>query len=320
MKLMHVLVWAAFPAMPSWAANVTLILDGVMQEGPYVLTNLGVTAVGDVTVSVSKTPTVPTETGGQSSTLTVTQSAGGMISASPNQTSFSCSTDATSGAVTCPSVVLSAVPSPSTGATAYAFNAWSGDCASGSLAASGAVVVGATCTLNMSASHKVSAIFTATPVTPPVVDSCTPTGMTLVEVASNIPISTLIKKDYASTTKTVTAFSFKTPVASTTLKMGGATATQLSNTEGGKMIVVSTCKGDISTAGKDSGCYRYAGESTFIEYLTNYKVYRPDTYCNLQPNTQYYFNVVPRDGTTQGASETSTCSKDSACGFSFNAY
>lgn len=95
---------------------------------------------------------------------------------------------------------------------------------------------------------------------------------------------------------------------------GKVSVAQLSSSHGGKLAVVSVCPGDIETANKDSGCFRAGAETSNVPYaINNPTPLKPTIYCNLQPNTQYYFNVIPR----YTSSGSSNCSNSSDCGFSF---
>ena len=156
------------------------------------------------------------------------------------------------------------------------------------------------------------------PVSPGPNGACNPPGTAVVEVQTGLPSKVFPRTSYANivTPTTIYSFAFKT-TASTEPYLGVLTATKLSNTIGNKWIVVSDCKGDISTGQKDSGCYSYAPESTEITYLLNRNNYRPERFCNLKPNTQHYANVVSPGPVTTG--EAVSCTSPTNCGFSFNA-
>ena len=88
---------------------------------------------------------------------------------------------------------------------------------------------------------------------------------------------------------------------------------QLSSSLGGKLVVVSTCPGDIETAGKSPGCIRFGAETSMVAYVVNATTTSNTYYCYLKPNTQYYYNVVPR----QTSASASNCTSAANCGFSF---
>lgn len=149
--------------------------------------------------------------------------------------------------------------------------------------------------------------------TQPQTGFCNPAGTSLARVTTNLPIQSFPRTDYHPEPNQIYSFAFKT-VASGAAATGQLSVAQLSSSMGGKLAVVSTCPGDIETAGKDPGCYRFGAETSTVFYTVNSPTpIKPTFYCNLKPNTQYYYNVVPR----QTSSGASICTGVTNCGFSF---
>lgn len=275
----------------AFATDVDVIVDNATPTR-YVLDNLVVSSSGTLTLSVISGAAAPVDA---TYPLTITPPVGGTIT--PDKAApYTCSAGA------CPDVVLTAAAISAD----YTFSSWGGDCLG---------QVGLTCSLKMSRGRIVSATFISN-VTPPVANACNPAGTTLVDVATKLPAMNFPRTDYHPTPTTVYAFAFKTPAAGDA-QTGILSAAQLSSSLAGKLAVVSECRGDISTAvtaDKTSGCYRFGAEASNVPYIVNNPlVFKPAVYCNLKPNTQYYYNVVPRQ-TTDGAPN---CTSTVNCGFSF---
>ncbi len=152
-------------------------------------------------------------------------------------------------------------------------------------------------------------------VTPqPTTGACNPAGTILTRVTTELPNKVFPRTNYYPEPHQIHSFAFKTTSASSTVSSGMLSVAVLSSSNTGKLVVISTCAGDIDTAGKDAGCSRFGAETSTVPYVVNNMTpVKPNIYCNLKPNTQYYFNVVPRE-TTNGASN---CTAKERCGFSF---
>ena len=188
----------------------------------------------------------------------------------------------------------------------YAFDGWGGDCAKDAK--------NEKCTLEMSARREVSATFKST-ATPPVTD-CKPTDTTLVEVQTTKPHPRTI---YRPTPSTVHAFAFKT-VEAGALATGRFNINVLSNGASGKLVVISECRGDVSTVvdtEKTQGCVMFGSETATLGYTVNASPkLKPLYWCNLKPNTQYYVNVIGRSE----ANGPNLCASSAECGFDFESY
>ena len=152
-------------------------------------------------------------------------------------------------------------------------------------------------------------------VTPqPTTGACNPAGTILTRVTTELPNKVFPRTNYYPEPHQIHSFAFKTTSASSTVSSGMLSVAVLSSSNTGKLVVISTCAGDIDTAGKDAGCSRFGAETSTVPYVVNNVTpVKPNIYCNLKPNTQYYFNVVPRE-TTNGARN---CTAKEKCGFSF---
>ena len=288
--LFRTVLLSALSVSVALATDVDISIDNGAATR-YVLQNLSIPSTGALTVSVTSTGAAPVD---PTYVLTITTPVGGTIT--PDKAApYTCTGSA------CPSVVLTAAPSAN-----YTFARRGGACASAQ---------GTACTVVMSTSQTVSATFTST-VTPPAGDACNPAGTTLVDVTTSLPTASFPRTDYRPTPTTVYSFAFKT-VPAGAAATGNLSVAQLSSSMGGKLVVVSECRGDVDTtltATKTAGCYRFGAETSTVPYIVNNTAaFKPTVYCNLKPNTQYYFNVVPRQTTTGDANCTST----SNCGFSF---
>lgn len=280
------------------AADVVapLPIDIVIDSGSavrYVLKSLNILDSGLMTVTVTSTDAPPVTS---PITLTISPATGGTLSADIN------------GPYSCPGAQCNVTISPKANGS-YAFTTWGGDCLSFKSAP--------TCTLEMTASRTVSAIFTST-VPPPAADACNPSGTTIVDVVTSVPFSGFSQQNYYPTPSTIHAFALKKVTAdnvtSSNYLLQQASVAQLGSSNSGKLMVVSTCRGDVDTAGKDSGCYMYDSEMSYLRLLGNYgSTADPKTYCNLKKDVQYYLNVVPRE-TSSGVAN---CKSVSNCGFSF---
>lgn len=281
--------WAAF------SKDVDLSID----NGPitqYELKNLGIAGDGAITVNVvSKgvTPTDPTYS------LNIIQSTGGTISV--GATSQPLYTYTCTGG-NCPTVELNYTLTPG-----FTFGGWGGDCAKDANKDK--------CSLVMNAGRTVSATFTST-APPPSQSDCKPEGTTIVDIQTGLPETGLTRTEYRPTPSTVYAFAFRTKPAGE-VSTGRLTATKLTSSQTGKLIVISECRGDVSTtlnAEKTAGCVMFGSETAVLSYIVNItpKFY-PLYWCNLKPNTQYYLNVIGRS-TTDGPN---LCTDTANCGFSF---
>jgi len=150
--------------------------------------------------------------------------------------------------------------------------------------------------------------------TPPASSSgaCNPAGTTVARVTTNLPLQSFPRTDYHPDPNQIYSFAFKT-VGPGSLVTGQLSVAQLSSSLSGKLAVVSACPGDIETAGKNPGCFRFGAETSMVTYVVNATTTSSAYYCYLKPNTQYYYNVVPRQ-TSAGASN---CTSTANCGFSF---
>lgn len=167
----------------------------------------------------------------------------------------------------------------------------------------------------MNSDRAVSATFTNTRV-PPHSGTCNPPGTTLMDVATELPAKVFPRADYRPTPTTIYSFAFRTKPAGE-ISTGQLSVAKLSSSLGGKLIVVSECRGDIDTTltpEKTGGCFRFGAETSMVSYVVNAaSPIRPTVYCNLRPNTQYYLNVVSRE--TSGG--VPNCTNVNNCGFSF---
>lgn len=275
------------------AKDVEISID----SGPvtkYELKELGISGDGAVIVNVLSKGTAPVD---PTYSLVISQSTGGTISATPAPP-YTC----TGG--NCPTVILSYTLSQD-----YAFNGWGGDCAKDSNQA--------TCSLVMNSGRSVSAMFTSTATPPPLTD-CKPEGTTLVDVPTSAQATAFPRTVYRPTPSTVHAFAFKT-VPAGAMKTGRFTVNKLSSATSGKLIVISECRGDVSTTlteEKTQGCVMFGSETATLGYVVNSSTkLKPLYYCNLKPNTQYYLNVIGRSG----ADSVNLCPDASVCSFDFEA-
>lgn len=301
----HKFAWMVMCAVggSALAADVYISIDGT-QAIKYELESLQVSSGG--LVNVQAKTVAPSTTYPQTYTLTLSPGANGSIVLADDTapaTSYVCS-----DAETCTpdkAVTLKAKPV----SAEYRLKNWGGACVGNA----------ETCAITMTANRTVSAVFELvnTPAPNPGT-SCAPAEATLVEVETQLPTKSFQRTDYANvvTPSTIYAFSFKTKDTVSEYS-GQLVAAKLSNSYGNKWVVISECKGDISTANKDAGCARYASESTSVFYLLNKGAFKPNLYCNLKPNTQYYANVVS-PGKITGLPENG-CTSVANCGFSFNA-
>lgn len=106
----------------------------------------------------------------------------------------------------------------------------------------------------------------------------------------------------------VYAFKVVTPASGTYFSR--LSATRMSSATASKLLVVSKIPGDVSTDGKDFGCYRQSVESTSIQLSINDPKASRDTTCRLDSNTVYYVNAASKD-----LYGVPNCSSASDCGF-----
>lgn len=148
----------------------------------------------------------------------------------------------------------------------------------------------------------------------PKTGDCNPAGTILTRVKTELPYKVFPRTNYYPVPHQIHSFAFKTTSVSSKISSGMLSVAILSSSNTGKLAVISTCAGDIDTAGKDAGCSRFGAETSTVSYVVNNVTsIKPNFYCNLKPNTQYYFNVVPRE-TSNGVSN---CTAKERCGFSF---
>lgn len=291
------------------AVNIDIIsTDGTTKQ--YALTGQGiqVNASGQIVVYVTDPIGSGTVSYPQSYTLTLSTVTNGKIILSkvgeavqpentPIQTSFNC----TSSTECSPyrAFTLTAVPD-----AGFRLKNWTGACVGNS----------ATCSVTIGGNLNVGALFESD-AQPPESAACNPAGSSLEEVITSIPTKSYNRTNFANVVTPTTIYAFKFKTADTSeFSEGRFEASQLSNTTSNKWIVISECKGDIRRDNKPAGCSRFSSETTVLGYLLN-STYRPELYCHLKPNTQYYANVVS-PGKLTGLSENA-CTSVVNCGFSF---
>lgn len=146
--------------------------------------------------------------------------------------------------------------------------------------------------------------------------ACNPVGTELVEVDTGPPDMAYPRTNFRPTPSTVYAFAFKTKTNGE-MYTGRFTVNKLSSAISGKLIVISRCRGDVSTVlneEKTQGCLMFGSETATLGYVVDVtSAYKPLYYCNLKPNTQYYLNVIGRDS----AESANLCENTSVCGFDF---
>ena len=151
------------------------------------------------------------------------------------------------------------------------------------------------------------------PVTPPDPSApgaaCVPSA-TLTCVNTPLPQKVQSRLSYRPVPTMVYAFKVTTPATGSYFNR--VIATGMSGATSSKMLVVSKTPGDVSTAGKDLGCYRLSAESTSVQLAVNLPNANKYLNCKLEPNTVYYINAVSKD--FQGRT---TCTTASSCGFYF---
>jgi len=286
-----VFVCGVISAWPAFSKDGDISID----NGPvtqYELKNLGIAGDGAVVVNVVSKGAAPVD---PTYSLNISQSTGGTISATPAPP-YTCIGGS------CPTVILSYSLSQD-----FTFGGWGGDCAKDTNQA--------TCSLVMNAGRTVSATFNSTAPPPPQSD-CKPEGTTIVDIQTGLPETGLTRTEYRPTPATVHAFAFRTkPVGD--VSTGRLTVTKLTSSQTGKLIVISECRGDVSTtlnAEKTAGCVMFGSETAVLSYIVNKTPkYYPLYWCNLKPNTQYYLNVIGRSATTG----PNLCTDTANCGFSF---
>lgn len=278
------------------AKDVEVSIDTVNSGAvtTYELKDLSVTGDGPIKVNLISKGAAPVDL---TYPLVITQTVGGTIKVN-SPPPYTCT-----GGI-CPSVELSYELAS---AVDYVFDGWSGDCAKDAK--------GQKCTLVMNAARAVSATFKSTATPPPLTD-CKPAGTTLVEVQTTTPHPRTV---YRPTPSTVHAFAFKT-VQAGALATGRLNVNVLSNGAAGKLIVISECRGDVSTvvnAEKTQGCVVFGSETATLGYTVNASPkIKPLYWCNLKPNTQYYLNVIGRSE----ANGPDLCASSAVCGFDFESY
>lgn len=300
-------VWVVLCALggDALATDVYISIDGA-QATKYELESMQVSSGGVANVQAKTIATGTTYP--QIYTLTVSATNGSVVLASdgtsPPGLSYTCL-----DAATCISPNMDVTLKAKPVSAEYRLKNWGGACAGNA----------ETCAITMTANRTVSAVFELVNApTPGTGVSCAPGGSTLVDVETPLPTKSFQRTDYANvvTPSSVYAFAFKTKDTAI-VSTGQLIATKLSNSIGNKLVVISECRGDISTSNKDAGCALYSAESTNVYYVLNKGAYKPDFYCNLKPNTQYYANVVS-PGKITGLSKDN-CTSVANCGFSFEA-
>ena len=301
------MVGCALGVQGVFAAEVNIIINDIAStDNPYLLQSLQVGTSGAIELKVTKSA-VPTYPQTVSLTLNPSPAAYGSIvlnadDSAPQASYVLCS--APDNCTPAVSLILKAKPNPG-----YKVKSW-GDACVGAAPTS-------PCEVSMNSSKKVTAIFEAEATAPPPAGvACNPTGTTVVPVDTAFPTKLFPKTTYADMTpSTIYSFAFRTP-ATTEVVTGQLIATRVTGANDTKLIVVSKCSGDIDRTNKDAGCSRYAPESNTLSYILNRGgAYRPTAFCNLEPNTLYYANVVS-PGKLTGL-EVDSCSSPATCAFSF---
>jgi hypothetical protein len=147
--------------------------------------------------------------------------------------------------------------------------------------------------------------------------SCNGVSMpgTPVEVATGLSSAALPRDTYVPVDGNE-VYSFQITVPQTTAtSVRSMSATKTTTTIGGKRVVISSCKGDYSTAGKDVGCYTLGTEVSQVKYSINYSDTQAprSKYCHLTPGNTYWVNVSSRTDPTQEPS----CTSATNCKFYF---
>lgn len=281
-----ILVAAMLAAGSATAATVSISIDGTTNS--YTLGSLSVDGAGNATVSASG--------GGQLSeyTVTISQSTGGSI-------------NGTSG------VIAAGAPGSWTAAAdsanGYSFGSWGGACTG---------TTGTTCTKTVNSNLTVSATFTAAGNNNVVVDgncpAVDPTKVTVIN--TNVAGGYYPRTDSTSVVpERVLAYKFTTKNLAS---LGNWVATQLTTAPTGKMVKITQCPGVLETTNTVGACERFTAESTRIDYTVNRTDLGTRSYCQLQPNTVYYANVISKTKLTDTAYNCGTTASlaTTKCGFS----
>lgn len=292
-KILAGCVIACFASTAVSAASVTVIVDGVPTE--YTLSGLTVNQAGGVEVRVVSGAAAPQPTAFQLSVSKagtgqgVVKVGGGAVGAAmsyPSGTSITLTAESVDGS---------------------AFAGWEGACSGTS-----------SCLLTMNANQSVVARFNligsgsdpgggSGPVDN---GACVPSDV-LKCVVTTASASWWASGAVRPAPTEVQAYSFKTP-AGTAIYSGSATATRTTGAVG-KLVVISKVAGDVSTTGKDAGCYAISPETSAVSYVTNYAGASSNRFCKLTPGTTYYANVAP----VAGADGKPTCTTATQCGYTF---
>lgn len=147
----------------------------------------------------------------------------------------------------------------------------------------------------------------------------TPTGITcngvtmpgnVVEVPTQLPAVTMDRTQYPANPNDVYAFKIVVPQTATQYSRA-LNAIKLVTTTSPRLTVISTCRGDYVTTGKDSGCYGTGVEVSTVNFTVNYSdtLAPRSTYCHLTPGTTYWANVSARatPASNPGCTSTATC-------------
>jgi len=112
----------------------------------------------------------------------------------------------------------------------------------------------------------------------------------------------------------VYAFQITTPATGQFVK--NLSSTKLTDSMGGKRVVISSCRGDYDPTGKVPGCARLATEATTVTAVVGYPANQVNSnyYCLLQPGQTYWVNVSARANKDQA---TANCTKSTQCKFYF---
>lgn len=137
---------------------------------------------------------------------------------------------------------------------------------------------------------------------------------TLIEVDTPMAADRMQRKMYSPSPDVVYAFEITVPpdIGDTVRSI---TATKTTSSQSAKYLVISPCKGDYSSAGKDAGCYGVGTEVSSVSYATGYStsVAPPSRYCHLTPGQVYWVNVASRINPTGEL----LCSSSLGCSFYF---
>lgn len=271
------------------AGVVSITIDG--NNNSYTLLNLSVDGSGNATVDAASSGNqLPSQY-----TVTINQSAGGTISGTSGPTTAGATGTWTATADT---------------ANGYAFSSWGGICAGTS---------GTSCSKPVNGTSAVSATFAlAGGGGAPIVDgncpAVDPAKVTVIN--TNVAGGYYPRTDFSSVApERVFAYKFTTKNLAS---LGDWVATQLTSATTGKLVKITQCPGVLETTNTVGACERSTAESTRIDYTVNRTDLGTRNYCQLQPNTVYYANVVSKTKLTDTAYNCGTTASlaTNKCGFS----